>query len=129
MAAKKALCHYVGKLKEIQSGDRMLGRPLPQLGTIASSATPAINVGTVDYFSVTALAVAITGFVISGTPVDGQRLHISIKDNGTARAITWGTSFEASTITLPITTVINARLDCEFIWNTVTSKFRIMWKA
>ena len=41
-----------------------------------------------------------------------------------ARAITWGTSFEASTIALPTTTVTTARLDVAFIYNTVSSKWR-----
>jgi len=32
---------------------------------------------------------------LSGTPTNFQSLIIRIKDNGTARAITWGDSFEA----------------------------------
>jgi len=32
---------------------------------------------------------------LSGTPTNFQSLIIRIKDNGTARAITWGASFEA----------------------------------
>jgi hypothetical protein len=46
----------------------------------------------------------------SGTPVDGQKLLIRIKDNGTARGITWTTSsgaYRAIGITLPTTTVIS----------------------
>lgn len=44
---------------------------------------------------------------ISGTPTDFQKLLIRIKDNGTARAITWGASFEAKGVALPTTTVIS----------------------
>jgi hypothetical protein len=45
---------------------------------------------------------------LSGTPVDGQKLLIRIKDNGTARAITWGASFVSSGVaSLPATTVIS----------------------
>jgi hypothetical protein len=97
-------------------------------GTTTSSATPTINTDNVDYYSITALAAAITSFTtnLSGTPTIGQTLWISIKDNGTARAITWGASFEASTIALPTTTVINQRLDVAFIWNEFggTNKWR-----
>lgn len=95
-------------------------------GTVASSATPTINTDNVDYYSITALAAAITSFTtnLSGTPTIGQTLWISITDNGTARAITWGASFEASTIALPTTTVISTRLDVAFIWNEATSKWR-----
>ena len=95
-------------------------------GTTASSATPTINTDTVDYYSITALSVAITSFTtnLSGTPVENDTLWISITDNGTARAITWGAKFEASTTPLPTTTVISTRLDVGFVWNTVTSAWR-----
>jgi hypothetical protein len=100
-------------------------------GTIASSATPTINTDNVDYYSITALAAAITSFTtnLSGTPTIGQTLWISIKDNGTARAITWGASFESSTIALPTTTVISTRLDVAFIWNELTSVWRCVGVA
>lgn len=87
--------------------------------TEASSATPTINTDNVDFHSITALALAITSFTtnLSGTPTTGQLLWIAITDNGTARAITWGASFQASgTIALPTTTVISTRLDVGFIW-------------
>lgn len=100
-------------------------------GTVASSGTPTINSDTVDFFSITALAVAITSFTtnLSGTPTDAQTLWIAITDNGTARALAWGTSFEASTVALPTTTVISTRLDVGFVWNTVTSKWRCVAAA
>lgn len=95
-------------------------------GTTTSSATPTINTDTVDYYSITALAAAITSFTtnLSGTPTDNQTLWISITDNGTARALAWGASFEASTVALPTTTVVSTRLDVGFVWNAATSKWR-----
>jgi len=96
-------------------------------GTTASSATPTINTDNVDFYSITALSAAITSFTtnLSGTPTEAQTLWIAITDNGTARAITWGASFEASgNVALPTTTVISTRLDVGFVWNTVTSKWR-----
>jgi hypothetical protein len=94
-------------------------------GTTTSSATPAINTDNVDFYSLTAQTVDITSFTtnLSGTPTEGQTLWIAITGTA-ARAITWGASFEASTIALPITTVTTNRLDVAFIWNTVTSKWR-----
>jgi hypothetical protein len=99
-------------------------------GTATSSATPTINTDNVDFYSLTAQAVNITSFTtnLTGTPTEGQTLWIAI--TGTAsQAITWGASFEASTIALPTTTVTTARLDCGFVWNTVTSKFRCIATA
>jgi hypothetical protein len=100
-------------------------RVTPRTGTVASSATPTINTDNIDFYSITALAVDITSMTtnLSGTPTDGQRLWIAITGTG-ARTITWGASFEASTIVLPIVTVLTNRLDVEFIWNAATSKWR-----
>ena len=54
-------------------------------------------------------------------------LAADLESGGTAaRAITWGTSFEASTTALPTTTVSTARLDVGFIWNAATSKWRCL---
>jgi hypothetical protein len=99
-------------------------------GTTTSSATPTINTDNVDFYSLTAQTVDITSFTtnLSGTPTDGQTLWIAITGTA-ARAITWGASFESSTITLPTTTVTTNRLDVAFIWNAVTSKWRCVGVA
>ena len=78
-------------------------------------------------FGITALSTAITSMTsnLSGTPINGDLLWIYITDNGTARGITWGSSFEASgNVALPTTTVLGVRLDVLFAWNTATSKWR-----
>jgi hypothetical protein len=100
-------------------------RVTPRVGTVASSATPTINTDNVDVFTITALAAAITSMTtnLSGTPTDGQKLWIAITGTAT-RAITWGASFEASTVALPTTTSGTNRLDVGFVWNAVTSKWR-----
>jgi hypothetical protein len=96
------------------------------LALSAGSATPAINTDSFDVVHITAQTAAITSFTsgLTGTPVDGDELRISITDNGTARALTWGASFESSTVALPATTVLSARLDVRLYWNTETSKWR-----
>lgn len=105
-------------------------RLTPRVGTTTSSATPTINTDNVDAYTLTAQAVDITSFTtnLSGTPTDCQKLLISITGTA-ARAITWGASFEASTIALPTTTVSTNRLDVAFIWNSATSKWRCVGSA
>jgi hypothetical protein len=105
-------------------------RITPRTGTVASSATPTINTNNVDFYSITALAVDITSMTtnLSGTPTNGQELTIAITGTA-ARLITWGASFEASTVALPTTTVLTNRLDIRFIWNAVTSKWRCIQVA
>jgi len=96
-----------------------------RVGTTTSSATPTINTDNYDIYSLTAQTVDITSFTtnLTGTPTDGQKLWIQITGTA-ARAITWGASFEASTVALPTTTVTTARLDVGFIYNSATSKWR-----
>lgn len=103
-------------------------RTVKVTSTSGPGATPTIatipNATNIVHF--TALATAITSMTtnLSGTPIEGDMLKIDFTDNGTARAITWGASFEASTVALPTTTVVSTRLDVGFVWNTVTSKWR-----
>ena len=95
------------------------------LASTANSATPTLNTDNYDMMVITGQSVAITNFStnLTGTPVNGQKLWIAITGTG-AIAITWGTSFESSTVTLPTTTVTTARLDVGFVWNVATSKWR-----
>jgi hypothetical protein len=91
----------------------------------APGATPTINTDTYDFVDLTGIATAITSMTtnLSGTPTNGQKLLLRFKDNGTARAIAWGASFEACGVALPTTTVISKRLTVGLIWDTTTSKW------
>lgn len=97
----------------------------PRTNTTTSSATPTINTDTTDIFTITALATAITSMTtnLSGTPVNGQKLTIRIKDDGTARAITWGSSFASRGGTLPTTTVLGKYTYVGLIYNSTASKW------
>lgn len=97
----------------------------PRVGAAVSSATPAVNTDAYDIYKLTAQAADITSFStgLTGAPVDGQCLVVEITGTA-ARAIAWGTSFEASTVALPTTTVTTAMLAVGFIYNAVTAKWR-----
>lgn len=98
-------------------------RVTKRVTTIVSSATPTINTDNCDAVTITALATAITSMTtnLSGTPTNFQPLIFRIKDDGTARAITWGASFAAMGVALPTTTVISKVLTVGFIYDTVAS--------
>lgn len=96
----------------------------PRVGTVASSATITPTGDASDQYTVTALATAATIAIPSGTPVDGQRLTLRIKDNGTARALTWTTSAGGYRIvgtTLPTTTVISKTVYIGCVYNAADS--------
>jgi len=96
--------------------------------SITSSATPSIDTDATDVYLITAQTEAITGITVTGTPTNSQGLIVAI--TGTAsRAITWGASFEASTVALPTTTSGTAKLTVGFIWNSATSKWRCVGVA
>jgi len=96
----------------------------------ANSATPTLNTDNFDMMVITGQSVAITDFStnLTGTPVNGQKLWISITGT-TAIAITWGGSFSSSTVTLPSTTVSTNRLDVGFVWNVATTTWRCVASA
>lgn len=95
----------------------------------ASSATPSINTDSYDMYRASALAANVTSITVSGTPTDGQLLLLSFTDNGTPRTLTPWSSFENSTIAFPATTVTSTRLDILCIYNTATSKWRVIATA
>ena len=98
---------------------------VPRVTTVTSNATPTLNTDNADALTITALAVAITSMTtnLSGTATNFQNLVIRFKDNGTARAISWGTSFEGRGVTLPTTTTAGETLTVRFIYDTVRAKW------
>lgn len=95
----------------------------PRVASIASSATPSINASTTDIFEITALAAAITGVTVTGTPSDGQVLTVRIKDNATPRAITWGASFVAGGVALLTTTAASKTHLNNFRYDSAAAKW------
>jgi hypothetical protein len=107
-------------------------RSVFRIVTTTQSATPSINTDSGDVFEMTGLAQAITSMTtnLTGTPLDGDQIEIQITDNGTARAITWGTSFESTgTVTLPTTTVLSVRLNVFLQWSSADSKWMCVGTA
>lgn len=87
--------------------------------TSAATVTPASD--DYDIIDITAQAEALTMAAPSGTPTNGQVLVVRIKDNATARAITWNSAYTICGTILPTTTVVSKRLACIFVYNTANS--------
>ena len=99
-----------------------------RVGNTTSSATPTINTNNVDIYKLTAQTADITSMSsgLSGAPVDGDILEIQVTGTA-ARAITWGTSFVSSTVTLPTTTVTTATLTVVFQYFATSSYGNTKW--
>lgn len=91
--------------------------------SITSDANPTINTDLYDVVDITAQGAAIASMTtnLSGTPTNKQTLLFEIKDDGTARAITWGTSFVAGGVALPTTTVLSKILTVGFMYSTANA--------
>ena len=102
-------------------------QPRVQAVTSAATVTPS---GTADDMVViTAQAVALTLANPTGTSVQGQKLIIRIKDNATARAISFGTEYRAMGTALPTTTVVSKIKYLGFIRDTTDTKWDLVAAA
>lgn len=101
------------------------GSSTPNVQTVTSAATVTPTF-TNDEVAITAQAVALFLANPTGTPVDGKNLVIRIKDNGTARAITYDTQYRAIGVTLPTTTVINKTIYLGLVYNLTDTKWDVV---
>ena len=97
--------------------------PRVQSVTSAANVTPT---STNDLVIITAQAAALNLVNPTGTWSEGQPLMIRIKDNGTARAITYDTNYRAIGVTLPTTTTISKTTYLGLIYNSTDSKWDVI---
>jgi hypothetical protein len=79
-----------------------------------------------DMYILTAQAAGLTIAAPTGTPLEGQALILRIKDNGTARALSWNAAYRAVGVELPTTTVINKVAYIGALWNSTESKWDVI---
>jgi hypothetical protein len=97
---------------------------VPAVTSVTSSATITPDAGS-DLTVVTALAVPATIANPSGSWSQGQAAVVRIKDNGTARALSFGAKFRALGTTLPTTTVANKTVYIAFLYNSTDDKYDV----
>jgi hypothetical protein len=102
------------------------GYPKKRVSTEASNATPAINSDSYDMHTITAQAAAATFGTPTGTPTQGQQIIYRIKDNATARALSWNAIYRAMGNPLPSTTVLSKTLYLGFIYNSTDTKWDLI---
>ncbi len=94
--------------------------------TTASTATLTIDADVSDFATITAQAEALTIAAPTGSPVEGQKLIIRLKDDGSARAITFNAIFRALGVTLPTTTVVSKITYLGLVYNSTDTKWDIV---
>lgn len=92
--------------------------------SVASAAT-ITPVATNTLVDVTAQAAALTIAAPSGTAINGWRMQLRIKDNGTARALTFNAIYRVVGVSLPSTTVAGKVLIISAIYNSASVKWDV----
>lgn len=107
---------YTGSVWEVES---------VKIQTVASSATVTPTFAN-DLVDITAQAAGLTLANPTGTIKNGWGIVIRIKDNGTARSITYGSEYRALGVTLPTTTVISKTLYLGMVYNSGATKWDVV---
>ena len=94
--------------------------------TTASTATLTVDTDVSDFATITAQAEGLTIAAPTGSPVEGQKLIIRLKDDGSARAITFNAIFRALGVTLPTTTVASKITYLGLVYNSTDTKWDIV---
>lgn len=110
------------------------GRITPRVSSLSAPSSPlSWNSDSYDQFDIEGLSGNLTINADSGTPVDGQRVIFRIKDNGSARTLTWTTSgaksFRAVGVFLPTTTTASKVTYVGAIYNATDAYWDVIGTA
>lgn len=94
--------------------------------SVTSTATLTPNVDSYDMSVITAQAEALLIANPTGTPGNRNVFLIDIEDNGTARAITYGSGYVGTFKALPSTTILGKRIILVFVYNSTLVKYELV---
>jgi len=103
------------------------GRNMPRISTATTTTNLAPEIDLYDIHQITALASTLVLANPTGTPPDGMKFMIRIKDNGTTKTLTWsGSQYRAGEMTLPIATIPGKTMYLGFIWHNLDAKWDLI---
>jgi hypothetical protein len=115
----------IGTAAELDQTSAWIGRINPRIVSAASGdISPDVTVA--DAYIRTALSAAIAINAPIGAPAQGNRLTFRLKDNGTARALTWNAIYRIIGTTLPTTTVISKTTYVTAVYNSDDTKWDVL---
>lgn len=99
----------------------------PRTATSATNnTTPTPDVSTTDEYIATAMTVNMVFGAPTGSPVQGTKLMIRIKDSGSIRTIGWNATYVPIGVTLPTTTVANKLIYVGCIYNSTVPQWDVV---
>jgi hypothetical protein len=95
-----------------------------RVSSTASGSSLTVDISSFDEYAYTALAVGLTiAASTTGTPLNGDKMLIRIKDNATPQILTWTTAgaggWRAIGVTLPVLTTASKTVYVGAIYNTL----------
>ncbi len=101
---------------------------IPRVSSANAATSPLVwNSNNFDIIELIAQNAALTINADLGTPQNGQQVLFRIKDNGTARALTWTTGvskgFREMGVTLPTTTIQSKTVYIGAIYNATDARW------
>lgn len=111
----------------VQYGTASITKKLTSgVASVASGATITPTSDDGNQYNVTALATSAAIAAPSGTPVDGQKLIIRLRDNNTAQGLTWNAIYRTIGTTLPSTTVATKTTYVGCIYNSADAVWDVV---
>jgi hypothetical protein len=116
---------FAGATFVLGGSGKILDDRNPKVQVIASAATvtPTFQNHQVN---ITAQAQALQFANPTGIAADGWRIVVRVKDNGTARAITYDTQYRGLGVALPATTVLGKTTYITMIYNEIDTKWDVV---
>lgn len=93
--------------------------------TTAATGNLTVTVTNTQFAERTGLNAATT-IATTGTAINGQRLMIRLKDNGTSRSLTWDAIFASGGPALPTSTTAGKWMHFGFVYNSTNTKWMLV---
>lgn len=107
---------------DVSTSTKFSGRFVKNVQSVTTTATFTHNYDSYSEGKITALGSALSMAAPTGTPVDGEKFLIRIKDDGVSRAISWNSAFAENGGVLVLNTVPGKWHTLGFIYNSTTNK-------
>jgi hypothetical protein len=121
--AREDHVHPTDTTRVAKAGDTLGNHRINPRVSSAAAGDITADISAFDQYVRTALSAGIAINAPTGTPLNGNKLIFRLKDNGTARALSWNAIFRAIGVTIPLTTVANKTIYIGAIYNSDDTKW------
>lgn len=99
---------------------------LPRIQTLVSPSIIAPQISSRDLVDALDLNTPVTLAAPVGTPTNGQKLIIRVRDIGAPVSLTWNGAYASGGVTLPLTTIAGKWMHFGFLYNSNVNKWLLI---